>query len=150
MSLTTDPEEARRSPIRADGMQETYLVLSEEERAKGFVRPVRRTYRHVGVRPTHPLRDLTEHEHEQYDKFGYVKYEAYQERADSVTGKFWTEAALNSGCGSVTTMGQALAETYARDPSFYGATFCVACKGHFPVGILGEFVWDGTTEKVGT
>jgi hypothetical protein len=32
--------------IGADGMQKNYLVLSEEERAKGFVRPVRRTYIH--------------------------------------------------------------------------------------------------------
>lgn len=57
---------------------------------------------------------------------------------------------LHTVCGSVTTMGQALAETYAADPSFYGATMCVACRGHFPVGADGEFVWDGTDEKVGT
>ncbi len=30
----------------ATGMQRGYVVLSEEERAKGFVRPVRRTYIH--------------------------------------------------------------------------------------------------------
>jgi hypothetical protein len=29
------------------GMQKAYVVLSEEERAKGFVRPVRRSYQHV-------------------------------------------------------------------------------------------------------
>lgn len=28
------------------GMQKAYVVLTEEERAKGFVRPVRRTYLH--------------------------------------------------------------------------------------------------------
>jgi hypothetical protein len=28
------------------GQQKAYVVLSDEERAKGFVRPVRRTYRH--------------------------------------------------------------------------------------------------------
>lgn len=44
-------------------------------------------------------------------------------------------------CGDVTTMGWKLAETYARDPKFYGATFCVTCKDHFPVGEAGEFVW---------
>ena len=43
-----------------------------------------------------------------------------------------------------------LPETYARDPAFYSGTFCVACGNHFPVGEHGEFVWDGTTEKVGT
>lgn len=57
-------------------------------------------------------------------------------------------------CGTITTMGRALAETYARDPSFYSGTFCVHCQSHFPVGEDGEFVWyemDGTTgPKVGT
>ena len=33
------------------GMQEDYVVLSVEERNKGFVRPVRRTYTHVGKNP---------------------------------------------------------------------------------------------------
>lgn len=87
--------------IRPDGQQKGYVVLSEAERAKGFVRPVRRSYLH---------------------------------------GK----------CGSVTTMGQSLAETYARDPQFYSGTFCVACGTHFPVGAEGDFVWEGTDEKVGT
>jgi hypothetical protein len=83
------------------GQQRDYVVLAEEERAKGFVRPVRRTYRHLK-------------------------------------------------CGSVTTMAQTIAETYARDPHFYSGTFCVACRDHFPIGEHGEFVWDGTNEKVGT
>ena len=83
------------------GMQKGYVVLSEEERAKGFVRPIRRSYVHTK-------------------------------------------------CGCLTTMGQALAETYARDPYFYSGTFCAGCKAHFPVGEDGEFVWDGTDEKVGT
>lgn len=57
---------------------------------------------------------------------------------------------LHQRCGTVTTMGQALAETYAADPDFYGATMCVACRDHFLVGENGEFTWldDGT--KVGT
>lgn len=85
----------------ATGQQKGYVVLSEEERAKGFVRPVRRSYVH-------------------------------------------------EKCGGTTTMGQALAETYAREPAFYSGTFCVGCRAHFPVGAEGEFVWAGTTEKVGT
>jgi hypothetical protein len=28
-------------------------------------------------------------------------------------------------------MGQALAETYARNPKFYGGTFCCHCGKHF-------------------
>lgn len=53
-------------------------------------------------------------------------------------------------CGTKTTMAQSIAETYARDPYFYGGTFCCGCRNHFPVGANGEFVWDGTNEKVGT
>jgi hypothetical protein len=87
--------------LRPDGQQQGYVVLAEEERAKGFVRPVRRIYRHLK-------------------------------------------------CGSTTTMGQTIAETYARQPSFYSGTFCCACSAHFPVGKDGEFVWQGTDEKVGT
>jgi hypothetical protein len=85
----------------ATGQQRDYIVLSPEERGKGFVRPVRRTYLHLK-------------------------------------------------CGSTTTMGQSLAETYARQPDFYGGTFCCTCRTHFPVGENGEFVWDGTDIKVGT
>lgn len=93
------PDHAEHRP---DGMQKAYVVLSDAERAKGFVRPVRRSYIHLK-------------------------------------------------CGTVTTMGYALAETYARDPEFYTGTFCVACGAHFPVGPIGEFRWDDETgDKVGT
>ena len=72
-------------------MQKAYLVLSDEERAKGFVRPLRRSYKHLA-------------------------------------------------CGTVTTMGLAIAETYARDPHFYGSTYCAGCQAHFPVGEDGQVV----------
>lgn len=85
----------------ATGQHGAYYVLPEEERAKGYVRPVRRSYKH-------------------------------------------------EKCGAITTMGQSIAETYARDPTYYGSTFCSQCKDHFPVGENGEFVWQGTDEKVGT
>ena|ERR1700741_1617219 len=100
MGVTTDRNDPGLNNVDSSGMQEKYLVLSDEERAKGFVRPVRRTYVH-------------------------------------------------EKCGVATTMGQALAETYARDPKFYGATYCVGCKGHFPVGEKGEFKWDDGS-KVGS
>ena len=94
------------SPVSADhreinpitGMQKGYVVLSEDERAKGFVRPVRQTYTH-------------------------------------------------KKCGTETTMGLSIAETYARDPGFYGGTFCCYCRVHGP---LTEFVWKGTDEQVGS
>lgn len=86
---------------KSNGQQKDYIVLTAEERAKGFVEPVRLSYKHLK-------------------------------------------------CGAVTTMGQALAETYARCPDFYSGTFCCGCGTHFPVGANGEFVWDGTEQKVGT
>lgn len=54
------------------------------------------------------------------------------------------------GCGAVTTMGRALSETYARNPSFYGATYCVGCRMHRPVGVDGEFLWTADNAPVGT
>lgn len=95
-----DPRLTRGVDDTLTPQAEVYLVLSEEERAKGFVRPVRMTY-------------------------------------------------IHQTCGTATTMGQAIAETYARDPQFYGATFCVRCSMHRPVGPDGEFVWEDGS-KVGT
>jgi hypothetical protein len=93
MSLTSDPNDPRlkhfTGPEKPGPQAEVYLVLSEEERAKGFVRPYRDAYKH-------------------------------------------------KKCGTVTTMGRALSETYARNPKFYGATYCVQCSAHFPVN---EFLW---------
>lgn len=96
MSLTDDPNDpklTRGVDDQPTPQAEVYLVLSDAERAKGFVRPVRRTYVHTV-------------------------------------------------CGCATTMGQVLAETYARDPKFYGATYCVNCQMHKPVA---EFRWDDGT-----
>ena len=47
MSTTDNPRDPRLRNVGPDGMQETYLVLSDEERARGFVRPLRRSYRHL-------------------------------------------------------------------------------------------------------
>lgn len=155
MGITSDRNDPRLGhgvndePVEQN---EVYLVLSEEELAKGFVRPVRTTYRHVGIPgPTYPLRDLTEEEHERYDRFGYIKYEEYPEGSDAL-GTYWTQAKLDNigkGCGSPTTMGLAIAETYAADPNFYGATYCCTCMKHLKVGRDGEFVWEDGS-RVGT
>lgn len=146
------PEHREIEP--ATGMQKGYVVLSQEERAKGFVRPVRRKYVHVGPPgPTYPLRDLTFEEQQRWADSGYVKYEQYPEAESPKLGRFWTQDDIdrvNTGCGALTTMAQSIAETYARDPHFYGATFCAGCRTHLPIGERGEFVWDGTSEKVGT
>jgi len=153
MSLTTDPNDPRlgrgvdEKPI---GQHEVYLVLSDEERAKGFVRNVRRSYKHVGAAgPEYPLQDLTDEQNKRYEGCGYIKFEKYPDGSAAI-GRYWTEkqlAEVGNGCQSVTTMGQALAETYARDPKFYGATYCCHCQKHLAVE---EFVWEGTNEKVGS
>jgi len=139
----------------ARGQHAGYVVLTPAERAKGFVRPVRTTYTHVGAPgPRFELRDLAPEEVERYAAYHYIKFEAYPEGfKGSATGRFWTQKdldAINKGCGQTTTMGTAIAETYARDPGFYGSTLCVTCEKHLPVGEQGEFVWEGTNERVGT
>lgn len=101
MSLTDDPNDPRlsRGVDRAPRHQaEAYLVLSEAERARGFVRPVRQSYVH-------------------------------------------------DACGAETRMALEIAETYARDPGFYGATYCVHCHMHLPVA---EFRWSDGGGRVGS
>jgi hypothetical protein len=41
------PEDHSHTKLKPNGQQEGYVVLSEAERAKGFVRPIRRTYVHT-------------------------------------------------------------------------------------------------------
>lgn len=168
-STTTDGQPPRPgcetaaapAPLKPNGQHEAYWILSAEERAKGFVRPVRLAYRHVGLpAPQYLLRDLTPEEHRNYDKFGYVKYEEFPVETveeTGCTGRYWKQAELDKigkGCGAVTRMASGIAETYARQPDYYGATFCCNCGTHLPVGKYGEFVWidkgQATTERVGT
>lgn len=99
----TDPDLTRGIDEEPVEQAKKYLVLSDDERSRGFVRPVRTAYVH-------------------------------------------------DACGTVTTMALPIAETYAREPGFYGGTYCVSCRKHLPVG---EFRWvdrDGsfTDERVGS
>lgn len=122
MSLTSDPSDPRLTrgiDTTPREQNEVYLVLSGEERAKGFVRPLRRKYVH------------------RYWLDG---------RTDPLPTVLTSLDGLG-GCGALTTMGLALCETYARDPSFYGATYCVGCRMHRPVA---EFRWDEDGEVVGS
>jgi hypothetical protein len=103
MSHTEDPQDPRLTHgIDPEPVEQAaaYLVLPSDQRAKGFIRPVRRSY-------------------------------------------------IHQVCGAVTTMSQAIAETYARQPGFYGTTFCAHCSRHLPVGPAGEFVWEDGS-KVGS
>jgi len=95
MSLTEDINDPDINKIKENGQQESYLVLSETERAQGLMRPLRLAYTH-------------------------------------------------KKCGGLTTMHQSIAETYARDPLFYGGTFCGYCKAHFDLVKDGErqFHWE--------
>jgi hypothetical protein len=87
----TDPRLGHGGDDKAVKQNAAYLVLSDEELKKGFVRPVRMAYEHLV-------------------------------------------------CGTATRMSTKIAETYARDPWFYGSTYCVGCSMHRP---LREFKWEG-------
>lgn len=90
-------DKVRTEQTESTGQHKSYVVLCESERAKGFVRPYRDSYKHT--------------------------------------------------CGTVTSMGRALSETYARKPEFYSHTFCVTCNMHCPVS---EFTWTADGERVGS
>lgn len=92
MSLTTDrndPDLGYGVDNKSIEQNKKYLVLSKEELSKGFIKPFRKSYKHLN-------------------------------------------------CETITTMHEKIAETYACDPWFYGATYCVHCGMHRP---LEEFVW---------
>lgn len=153
------PEDNSHTKLREDGQQQAYVVLTASERSKGFVRPYRDAYKHVGPPgPTFPIRKLTKEEQKYYNESEDSWFEAYPDNHPSEsTGKFWSQEELDkvgTGCQKITTMGRAIAETYSRDPYFYSGTFCLHCKKHFPVGEYGEFVWyemDGSIgPRVGT
>lgn len=154
--LTTNPEDPRLGhgvDDKSVPQQEVYLVLSEEERKKGFVRPYRDRYIHVGEQgPKYRVRDLTEEEMMHWADVGYIKYEEYPktESESQAVGRYWRREDwdnIGNGCGSETIMGRALSETYAREPHFYGATYCSNCKMHRPVR---EFIWSVDGEIVGS
>lgn len=144
------------SDRRPDGQHVDHWVLCAEERAKGFVRPVRDSYQHVGrAAPKYALQDLTDKQKATFGDCDYVKFETYPaaQGANGAIGRYWTQAELDKvdkGCGTVTSMPQAIAETYARSPGYYGSTFCCGCRAYFPVGKDGEFVWKNSDERVGT
>lgn len=132
---------------KSNGQLSSYAILTEDERAKGFVRPVRNEYMHKGERPKNTTRPLTDEEKERHGD-DYAVFEPYSDaEATGKVGRFWTNAQLSSGCGCVTVMSRVIAETLARDPTFYSAGFCMGCGKHVPNS---ELVWDGTDEVVGS
>jgi len=141
---------------RPDGQKADHWVMCPTEIIKaGFKRPIRLKYQHVGAPgPKFPLRDLTADERERWSETGYVKFEPYPPGyAGGAKGSLWTQERIDSvgkGCGVVTSMPQQIAETYAANPHYYGSTFCCGCGKYLPVGPKGEFVWDGTNDRVGT
>lgn len=155
MPINANDAPVPNSATRPDGQHVDHWTMCPGEIIEtGFKRPVRLKYQHVGIPgPTYPLQDLTAEERERYDDY-YVKYEPYPKGAHgSARGRYWTRQQLDSignGCGTVTSMPRAIAETYAANPAFYGSTFCCGCRIYLPVGASGEFVWDGTADRVGT
>jgi|SRR5882724_2595664 len=145
------PSTVLAEQTEAIGQHKGYIVLCEEERRKGFVRPYRDAYRHVG--PLICGRNLSSlflgHGSEgpctcnacQLRAITCYMDKGHKGKCGMVTGP------KPKPCRSVTTMGRALSETYARDPSFYGATFCCQCNKHLPVA---EFVWTADGERVGS
>lgn len=69
-----------------------------------------------------------------------------EERAKGFTRPY-RDTYLHAKCGVETKMGYALSETYAVNPKFYGATYCVGCRAHFPVS---EFTWTADGAVVGS
>lgn len=98
------PKDWSHTELKENGQQKDYIVLSPEERAKGFVRPVRRSYIHAGK----------------------IAVDAKEEGREPLRIRA-------GGCGTETRMSQEIAETYARDPKFYNGTFCCGCGKHFPL-----------------
>lgn len=170
--LTTNPNDPqlKEGQKNETGQHEIYLVLSEEERAKGYVRPLRDTYVHVGKKIERDdetggiLGALIKSTDPEYDtrnglyteENGYGGYIKYPKSMSPLVGKYITKEELDAiiarkshfgGCGTSTKMGHAIAETYSTNPKFYGATFCYACNKHLPVD---QFVWEGTDEIVGS
>jgi len=147
MSLTTDPNDPRLKEAQKNvtGQHDIYLVLSDEERAKGFVRPYRDSYIHQGRKVETgeiiPLEiavaDMSDYCKTNYTKEnGYAAFLKYPADRSPLTGKFLTQDEVDAmrdrkeyagGCWTVTKMG--------------------GCNKHLPVG---EFVWKGTNELVGS
>lgn len=154
-----DPKAHAGAPTddkRPDGQYADHYVLCAEDRAKGYVEPLRMDYIHVGTPgPTFDLLDLTDEQKEMLGETDWIKFEPYPEgHKGSARGQYWSQADLDKvgkGCGQVTSMPRACAETYAAQPGYYGSTFCCGCGDYFPVGERGEFIWnDGTKQRVGT
>lgn len=155
--LTTDPNDPRIREIDADGKQTAYLILSDEERAKGFVRPVRDSYVHVGRKVCGLVDESKRNADGDFVCTMAPGHDGPCTRWAPCTRKEMDrlqKTGLLGGCGETTVMGKKLAETYARKPDFYSGTYCCTCKDHFPVGPNGEFVWSekGTVTdiRVGT
>jgi hypothetical protein len=145
MSLTTDPNHpdlGHGGDDKPVPQNKVYLVLSEEERAKGFTRPFRDAYVHVGRHFVGQTRDLTDEETARFnhpeDENPFVLVEMHPDGKERWWSKKDYEQIGKGACGTVTTMGRELSETYARDPKFYGATYCCTCRMHLPVA---EFRW---------
>lgn len=125
------------------GMHKDYFVLSGEERAKGFIRPVRQTYIHTGrqvcrkIEPTNKLGGQLNVCAMPLDHTG--EHWLVSQQLSQPEAVIADREHRIGGCGTATKMSRPIAETYARDPKFYGSTFCCSCRTH--ISVL-EFEWE--------
>ncbi len=120
MAITTDRQDPRLAQTDPEtGLQSAYVVISDEELAKGYHTPERKANVHIYKLDGSPVPTVLLNEH----------------------------VRQSGGCGALTTMATAIAETFASDPKYYSATYCTGCRTHLPVG---EFHWDGSSERVGS
>lgn len=155
---TTDPTNKRLSYGVDDEkvpQNEVYLILSEEERAKGFVRPCRDSYIHKGVKYSSYSR-LKNPEKSMDEERDYVAlFDILDLSGNHVSSRYATQDEINEfdrtghigGCGVETKMTRELSETYAAKPNFYDSTYCVGCHRHI---YCHEFVWSDDGKIVGS
>jgi len=160
--ITDNPSHPDLKKEESGKQNKIYLVLPDSERAKGFVRPYRDSYIHVGrevliyeeLNFGCSLKKLTKENTERYKEFNWTYEIHYSENykkfknsnavsrfveAQEMVAFLHNKKRYGVNCGCVTKMNPKIAETYARNPSFYGLTWCMRCAKHLPVG---EFIWD--------
>lgn len=55
----------------------------------------------------------------------------------------------HSICGGLTWCSDGIAETYAKNPTYYTRTYCSSCQDHFPISEFSWHVDDVTLGEIG-
>jgi len=102
---------------KPNGQYEDYWVLSKEEREKGFIRPLRFSYKHLGkdldLKRMIPIEKYFKENAEEYPQerqlryintYGYVGFIPNTDHHSAILGRFVKQSDLGSGCGHITKM----------------------------------------------